>query len=227
MKFSIVIPTLNESAGIVAALERLRESSAADPMEIIVSDGGSGDGTAEAAQALADKVLTRRGPGRARQMHEGALSASGDILLFLHADTRLPESWRQTLEKAWNARSHPSATAFSLCFDKDERFYRFIAKMAAWRSRLTGVPLGDQAIAVWREDYFQVGGFPPVALMEEYYLIDKLRRLGPVRVLSECAVTSARRYEKNGRVFQALSNFFITALFYLGVPPRVLVDIYR
>ena len=227
MKISIIIPTLNEGETIAAALKRLGERSSAESLEIIVSDGGSVDGTTEAAQNLADRVLLGRGPGRARQMHEGALAAAGELLLFLHADTRLPENWRQALEKAWCDHLRPVATAFSLSFDNDAWFYRLIARMASWRSRVTGVPLGDQAIAVLREDYFRVGGFPAVPLMEEYFLIAKLRRLGPVQVLSEAATTSSRRYEKNGRVFQALRNVCITVLFYLGVPPRALASIYR
>ncbi|MHB2025968.1 MAG: TIGR04283 family arsenosugar biosynthesis glycosyltransferase [Elusimicrobiota bacterium] len=227
MKISIIIPVLNEGETIVAALKRLKEPGETDPPEIIVSDGGSADGTPEAAQNLADKVIRVGKPGRARQMHEGALAAAGELLLFLHADTRLPENWRKVLEEAWRGRPRPAATAFRLRFDNDLWFYRIIAKTASWRSRVTGVPLGDQAIAASREDYFRVGGFPPVPLMEEYFLITKINRLGPVLILSEAAVTSARRYEKNGRVFQVLRNAFITALFYAGVPPRALAKIYR
>ncbi len=227
MKISIIIPVLNESGTIAAALTRLKEPGEADPPEIIVSDGGSVDGTPEAAQNLADKVIRVGKPGRARQMHEGALAAAGELLLFLHADTRLPGNWRKVLEEAWRGRPRPAAAAFRLRFDSDSWFYRIIARAAAWRSRMTGVPLGDQAIAVLREDYFQVGGFPPVPLMEEYFLITKLRRLGPVLILPEAAVTSSRRYEKNGRVFQVLRNAFITVLFYAGVPPRMLAKIYQ
>jgi len=228
MRISVVIPTLNEGRALAEALRRVRETAAgSSSVEIIVADGGSQDGSEAAASGLADKFIVEVPPGRARQMHRGAREASGDLLLFLHADTRLPEGWAAALESAWAARPRPCATAFSLRFDRDGRFYRLIARAAAWRNRLTGIPLGDQALAVSKDAYFQVGGFPPVPLMEEYFLIGKLKRLGPVRILREHVITSARRYEKNGRAFQALRNLFITVLFYLGIPPRILAGMYR
>jgi hypothetical protein len=160
-------------------------------------------------------------------MHQGALAASGDILVFLHADSLLPENWKECIIGAWKSRRKPAATAFRLGFDRDGLLYSLIALLGHWRSLLTGVPLGDQALAVRREDYLSVGGFPDVSLMEEYYLLSKLKTLGPVRILPQRVKTSCRRYEQNGALFNSLRNLLLTCLFYLGVPPRLIAKAYR
>lgn len=226
VRISVVIPTLNEAPRLEQAVARLRLDSAPEDLEIIVADGGSTDATQAAARRLVDLLVISQRPGRAVQMHQGALSASGDILLFLHADTQLPKNWRRTLNDAWNATPPPGATAFRLAFDRDEPVYRLIAALGGLRSRWTGVPQGDQALACRREDYLRVGGFPPVALMEEYYLLPKLATLGPILTLPDAASTSARRYERNGAIFNALRNTAIIALFRLGVPPDKLERLY-
>lgn len=160
-------------------------------------------------------------------MHAGAQAASGDLLIFLHADTRLPDDWYEQLEGAWSSPRKPAATAFRLGFDDNRPFYRFLARAANARTRLTGVPQGDQAIAIERKVYFHAGGFPDVPLMEEYLLIDRLARLGRVELLAGAVATSVRRYEKTGPFFNALRNGAIVSLFYLGVPPRTLARLYR
>ena len=223
---SVVIPTLNEEAELPLALARLRRAGRPGGVEIVVADGGSTDRTLVAARAGAHKVV-KSSAGRAVQMHAGALAAAGDIILFLHADTRLPPDWLGALSAAWASDPRPGATAFRLGFDSDEPIYRLISSLGNWRSRQTGVPHGDQGIACRREDYLLVGGFPPVALMEEYYLLPKLSRLGALVFIDAPVRTSVRRYERNGPFLNALRNASLIALFKAGVPPEVLGGLYR
>lgn len=227
MKISVIVPTRDEEENIGQAISHIKRSSDRDGIEIIVADGHSADRTVEVAQGIADKVIRASQAGRASQMQEGARAASGDLLLFLHADTTLPADWKEELTRAWSCREKPAATAFTLGFDSEGPFYRLIARAANLRTALTGVPHGDQAIAVNREAFLRIGGFPPVPLMEEYLLIAKLRPLGRIVILPGKVATSVRRYEKNGRLFNALRNAAITVLFYLGVPPRLLARLYR
>lgn len=227
MKISIIIPTLNEEDNLPELLAYLRHTAKPETLELIVADGGSKDRTLAIARRSADIVVECRTPGRAIQMHRGALAASGDPLLFLHADTRLPENWADALLKAWDQHPRPVATAFHLRFDGKGAVYRLLEAAANWRTGRTGVPQGDQAIAVSREAYFSVGGFPPVPLMEEYYLFRKLRRAGPIEILPQAVATSARRYEKNGPLRNALRNTGLLALHYMGVRPGTLARMYR
>lgn len=227
MKVSVVIPTVNERRRLEETVARLRLTAGRGDLEVIVADGASTDGTADIARRVADKLVECPARGRALQMHQGALAASGAILMFLHADTRLSGKWLGHLLDAWAGKPRPGATAFRLDFDSPKPVYRLIAALGHWRSRKTGVPHGDQAVACLREDYLKVGGFPPVGLMEEYFLLPKLARLGPVVILDEPVQTSVRRYERNGPVFNALRNAALIALFKAGVPPERLKELYR
>lgn len=225
MKVSVVIPTLNEQERLEPAVIRLRRTSGTARLEIVVADGGSADGTVAAARRIADHVVVSA-PGRAVQMHAGALAATGDLILFLHVDTRLPGRWLGSLLDAWTRRPRPGTTAFRLGFDRNEPVYRLIAALGDLRARWTRVPHGDQAIACRREDYLRAGGFPPVPLMEEYFLLPKLAAYGPIIVMEESVATSTRRYERNGPLFNALRNAAIIALFKIGVPPERLRKLY-
>lgn len=226
MRISVIIPTRNEEAAIGQVLLNLRQTSSRERIEIIVVDSSSSDRTVEIAQKSADKVLKSNQSQRAFQMHQGALAASGEILLFLHADTRLPDNWQDEFCEAWSEPNKPAATAFRLDFDSSKLIYRLIAAAANWRTTLTEVPQGDQAIAIDRDTYSRAGGFPLVPILEEYLLFNKLRPIGKVRMLSGTVLTSIRRYEKNGWLFNILRNTSILALFYLGVPPRFLGRFY-
>lgn len=223
MKISVIIPTLNEKETLLGTLSILRDSR---PLEIVVVDGGSVDGTVEAAGRLADRVIQGR-RGRGLQMHLGAQAASGDLFLFLHADTTLPKGWRTLLEGAWSSSKKPAATAFRLGFDHPAMFYRLVERMAQWRSAWTGVPHGDQAIAIDRETYFKAGGFEDVPLMEEYHFFRELKRFGRAQILPSAVATSARRYEHNGRLRNVLRNQLIFSLYFLGVSPTALAKLYR
>lgn len=226
MKISIIIPTYNESEFLKRTLSRIKETSQENCLEVIVVDGGSQDGTAAFAENLADKVLISKKPGRSIQLHEGALAATGDILLFLHADCRLPDQWQSRIETVYSSKNPPVASAFRKKFDKDSPLYKFIARGSAFRQWFTNTPHGDQAITVPKELYFQIGGFPPVDLMEEYHLAEKLRRHGKIQFLPDEVVVSARRYEKNGPLFHAFRNAVIVLLHYLGVSSKFLKKVY-
>lgn len=227
MKISVIIPVLNDAAGLKETIDYLRSTTRPSDIEIIAADGGSSDQSLTTARLLADKTVETAPPGRARQMHAGALAASGDILLFLHCDTQLPGGWFNTLRSVWSSKKKPSATAFGLRFESSRKIYRVIEFTARLRTALTGVPHGDQAIAVSRDTYFEIGGYPEVPLMEEYALVNKLKRRGPVLILKQNVLTSPRRYERNGRLWNACRNGIIVSLYLLGVPPTTLKGIYR
>jgi len=228
MKISIILPVFNEEKLIGETLKYLRETSPLQSMEIIVVDGGSSDHTMEAASPLADKLIHCNRKGRAVQMHQGALASTGDLLLFLHADTRLPQNWQTLMLHTWNGNSpRPAASAFLIKYDRSDWPYPLIQWSANVRSRWTGIPHGDQAITMLRETYFACGGFPEVPLMEEYLLFQQLRPFGSVRWLSSHVVTSSRRYASYGPLKAAIRNVLIVFLFYAGVSPQTLARYYK
>ena len=193
ISLSIVIPTLNEGAVIAGALAYLREI--APEAEIVVSDGGSADGTVELAAPLA-RVLTGP-PGRAGQMNRGAAEASGEWLLFLHADTRLPADFQAEIERA-QAQGY-EAGAFRLRIVGRHPLLPVLAWGAGWRTRRRGIALGDQALFVRRERFQEWGGFPDLPLMEDYAFTRQLKRQGIRLYLARRAVeTSGRRWDELG-----------------------------
>nr|WP_314623607.1 TIGR04283 family arsenosugar biosynthesis glycosyltransferase [uncultured Noviherbaspirillum sp.] len=217
MQLSIVIPVLNEAAGIDAMLLRLaplRRNGA----QIIVVDGGSEDGTAALAAAHADTVLSSP-RGRASQMHAGALAASGDALLFLHADTMLPPHAGERVAQA--LRSHAWGR-FDVALDADGPAYRMIAAMMNLRSRLTSIATGDQAIFMRRAFYQAAGGFPPLALMEDIAFCKRARRLARPACLRDKVVTSARRWEKNGVWRTVFLMWQLRLAYFMGADPEAL-----
>lgn len=226
MQFSVIVPVLNEEKKLSDTISHLRKTTGQAPIEIIVVDGQSKDNSFAIAQKLADQALIASHPGRAFQMHEGAKIAKGNLLLFLHADTQLPDHWQTALANAWNGKEKPIATAFELGFDQQGHYYKTMGRAARLRYLLTGVPHGDQAIAMLRKTYFSIGGFPDVPLMEEYYLFQKLKKLGKTKILDATVLTSSRRYEKYP-LRNNLKNNFLILLHYLGVSPKILASLYR
>lgn len=227
MKISVIVPVRNEEALIAESLEQLKKSDSRFPIEIIVVDGQSVDRTKRIASRLADHVIDAEA-GRARQMHQGALQASGEIFVFLHADTQLPENWQEPIAKYFAPENQNGtvAAAFKLGFDSEKLFYKGLAALANFRTRLTGIPYGDQALIVPRKIYFEAGGFPDVPLMEEYLMIPRLRRIGKLKILDEKVRTSSRKYERRGPLRNALKNFCFALLFQLGVSPQKLAEWY-
>jgi rSAM/selenodomain-associated transferase 2 len=217
MQLSIVIPVLNEAAGIDAMLLRLAPLRR-DGAQIIVVDGGSEDDTAALAGAHADIVLPSP-RGRALQMHAGALAASGDALLFLHADTMLPPDAGELVAQA--LQSHAWGR-FDVALDGDQPVYRVIAAMMNLRSRLTSIATGDQAIFMRRDFYHVAGGFPPLALMEDIAFCKRAGRLARPACLRDKVVTSARRWEKNGIWRTVLLMWRLRLAYFLGADPETL-----
>lgn len=226
-KISVIIPVYNEEAAIAGAITHLRLTSPTEHAEIIVADGGSTDKTVKVAGQMVDTIIKLSKACRAYQMHQASLAASGNIFLFLHADTKLPDNWFNVLQDFWSRKPQPIATAFKLGFDSDKFCYKLLAALANRRTSWTNVPHGDQAIAVSRDYYLKAGGFPPVPIMEEYCFISKLHKFGRIHILKDSVTTSVRRYENNGWFLNSLRNNLIIFLFYLGVSPQRLAWLYR
>jgi rSAM/selenodomain-associated transferase 2 len=219
-RLSIIVPALNEAEGIAATLESL-QALRLRGHEVIVVDGGSGDGTPERAAGLADRVLATRA-GRAAQMNAGARVASGDALLFLHADTRLPEAAdRLVLQglagvaQVWGRFDVRIAGAHPLL--------RMVEAMMNLRSRLTGICTGDQGIFVRRDAFDAVGAYPDQGLMEDIAISVRLRRLSAPLCLRERCITSARRWESRGVLRTIVQMWWLRLRYALGAAPEQLL----
>ncbi len=220
MPVSAIVPTLNEEACLGEALRLLRELR---PHEIIVADGGSTDATC--ALAGAADVLVRGPRGRAAQMNAGAARATGDVLLFLHADCALEAGALSAAERCL-ARRGVVAGCFRMTVTAPGLAYRAIGAAATARVRLTGLAYGDQGLFVSRALFERVGGFPPLRLMEDVFLSKALRRLGRVVVAPRRIFVSPRRWHNQGVVRQTLRNWALTALAAGGVSPDRLARFY-
>jgi rSAM/selenodomain-associated transferase 2 len=226
MKLSIIMPVLDEAAGIEAALTALAPYRQRG-VEVIVVDGGSRDGTADLARPLADRVLLGE-RGRALQMNAGASAAHGDILLFLHADTRLPENADRLMLDAI-ARSGRDFGQIWGRFDvriDGGGLLVLIAIMMNTRSRLTGIATGDQAMFVTAAAFEAVGGFPAIALMEDVALSARLKRNGWPLALRARVTASARRWRKHGTLRTVLLMWRLRLRFFLGADPAKLARAY-
>ncbi len=218
---SVVIPTLNEASGIAHTLERVRQ---AGECQLIVVDGGSDDGTPERARCHADLVLSAP-CGRARQMNVGAHAASGDILLFLHADTILPPGFSALLTQAF-ADPRVVGGRFDVRLDTPGWPFRMVETLMNLRSRLTRISTGDQAIFVRREVFLAVGGYPEVELMEDLELSKRLKRAGRIACVRERVTTSARRWQRHGVCKTIVLMWILRLGHFLGVPPERLKMFY-
>ncbi len=221
MKLSVILPALNEASGIGASLAALQPMRAAGH-ELIVVDGGSTDATAMLASVDADRVLNCA-RGRARQMNAGAAAATGEALLFLHADTRLPENAAALIDTALQQRCWGR---FDVRIAGRPVMLRLIARMMNQRSRLSGIATGDQAMFISRATFEQVGGFPEQALMEDIELSKRLKRLGPPACLRQQVVTSGRRWERHGVWRTMLLMWRLRFDYWRGVPAERLAAHY-
>ena len=222
-RLSVIVPTFNESSQIEKCLNRLAGVRARGH-ELIVADGGSEDGTPELAGKLADRVLRAR-RGRARQMNAGAHVASGDMFLFLHADTRLPADGDQRiLEGLSGGERHWGR--FDVRLSGDHRLLRVIGAMMNLRSRLSGIATGDQGIFMTKAAFLGAGGFPEIPLMEDIAISRRLKRFSPPLCLREQVVTSSRRWERDGILRTVLLMWSLRLAFALGVPPERLRRVY-
>jgi rSAM/selenodomain-associated transferase 2 len=224
VRLSVIVPALDEEAVIGATLERLAPLRAAGH-QVVLADGGSGDCTREIAAPLADRVLT--GPrGRARQMNAGAAVADGDILLFLHADTLLPESAAGDITDGLHSTGRRWGR-FDVRLTGSLPLLRLVEWMMNARSRLTGVATGDQALFVERALFEAVGGFPDIPLMEDVALCKRLKRQGAPLCLRSRVVTSSRRWEERGVLRTIGLMWGLRAAYAAGVSPERLARLYR
>lgn len=221
-RLSIIIPTLNAARTLPACLAAIPCTSA---VEVVVSDGGSTDGSTEVAVQNGGRIVAGSS-GRGQQLARGASVAGGDWLLFLHADTVLGEGWAATVER-FTADPANAARAgyFRLALDDPDPRARRIERLVAWRCRVLGLPYGDQGLLIARAFYDSLGGHRPWPLMED---VDLVRRIGRARLvtLDTVAVTSAARYRRDGWILRPLRNLLCLALYLLGVPPKALLPLY-
>ncbi|MCG6886557.1 MAG: TIGR04283 family arsenosugar biosynthesis glycosyltransferase [Proteobacteria bacterium] len=220
---SIIIPVLNEAAAIadnLASLQAWRNNG----VEVILVDGGSRDATRRLASQYVDRVL-KASAGRACQMNTGAAVAQGEVLLFLHADTRLP-STATALVKTALAGGDRQWGRFNVRLSGRQVMFRLIERMMNMRSCLTGIVTGDHAMFVRRHVFEQVGGFPDIPLMEDIAISRRLRKISRPVCLSVPVVTSSRRWEQAGILRTVLLMWMLRLAYFLGVPPRRLAAIY-
>lgn len=222
MAISIIIPTLNEAAHLAAVLARTPSTATC---EVIVVDGGSADGTVDLAVSMGARVLMTE-PGRARQMNTGAHSATGEILLFLHADTLLPVGFAEYIQRIMD-NPGTVAGAFEFRVDSQKRGLRFIEMTTNWRARRLQMPYGDQAIFMRAALFHRHGGFPALPLMEDFELMRRLRRQGRIEIAPAPVITSARRWRQLGVLKTTLLNQAVIMGYLLGISPARLARWYK
>ncbi len=223
MRLSVIVPVLDEAAGIAAALQALVPLRASGH-EVIVVDGGSRDGTPALAAPLADRMLASPS-GRAWQMNAGADAADGEVLLFLHADTTLPDGATVAIEKAVAAGARWGR--FDVRISGRSAMFPVIATLMNARSRLSGIATGDQAIFVEAALFRQIGGYANLPLMEDIELSRRLRAVSPPACLRERVLTSGRRWEQRGVGRTIVLMWRLRWRYWRGTPAEQLAQAYR
>jgi rSAM/selenodomain-associated transferase 2 len=218
---SIIVPALNEADQIVAVLARLTPLRQAG-VQVILADGGSADQTVALSLPLVDLVV-QAPRGRALQMNAGAARANADALLFLHADTVLPEQADQLIAAALRDRVWGR---FDITLDGTHRMLPVIAAMMNWRSRLSGIATGDQALFVRRDVFEQLAGYAPIALMEDLDLSRRLKKISSPACLHERVISSGRRWEKHGVWRTIVLMWRLRLAYFCGADPRALAIAY-
>jgi rSAM/selenodomain-associated transferase 2 len=225
-RISIIVPVWNETAIINHSVRRILAQTCNGGFEVIVVDG-SPDG--ETVQSIRDEKVKKftAGKGRSVQMNRGASRASGEILLFLHADTTLPRGALETISALLDSGDVVGG-AFDLGIDSERIIFRIIENMASFRSRISRMPYGDQGIFI-RKDYFHaMGGFKEIPLMEDVDLMRRIRKAGDrICIIREKVKTSPRRWEKEGVLSCTLRNWSLITFYFLGVSPEKLARFYR
>ena len=232
MPISVIIPTLNEERTIMATLAH---TAALGFDELIVVDGGSLDQTPVLVESYRRRTqspaqspvrLVTAPCGRARQMNEGAKASGGEILLFLHADTQLPDDAKTMIDTTL-ADQRMVGGRFDVRFDRPSMWGTIISRMMNWRSRVSGIATGDQALFVRRPIFEQMGGFADMPLMEDIEFSRRLKRKGATAALTATVTTSFRRWEQHGPLRTILLMWTIRFLYWVGISPSHLVEWYK
>jgi len=219
---SVIIPAVNEADHIAGTIASIGHGN---NTQIIVADGGSLDDTVSIARSLGATVI-ESSPPRSRQMNQGADAASKEVLLFLHADTRLPKDFDKSVFRALK-QPGVAAGAFELRIDSPDPVIRFIEYVANRRSRFLKMPYGDQAVFIFSEVFHQMGGFPAMPIMEDFELIRRLQKKGDVVTIFEPVVTSPRRWLNHGILKTTLINQLIVLSYFMGLSPETIARLYR
>ncbi|MFQ5442246.1 MAG: TIGR04283 family arsenosugar biosynthesis glycosyltransferase [Thermodesulfobacteriota bacterium] len=219
MKVSVIIPALNEARLIAGTIDKIGGAA-----EVIVSDGGSVDGTAAVAQKSGARIMVTE-PGRGMQMDRGAREAAGDVLVFLHADTALPAGWKESISRALED-DNVTAGAFRLGIDSPARWLRVVEFVAGFRARFLKHIYGDQAIFARRDVFFRVGGFRNLPLMEDVDCVKRLRKTGKFVLLNKYVKTSPRRWVSGGMIRNTLRNWLCLIFYTMGFSPEKLYSWY-
>lgn len=212
---SIIMPVLNEAAVLANAassLQRLQRHA-----QLLIVDGGSRDDSARLASAITP-LLVQTAPGRALQMNAGAARASGDYLIFLHCDTVLPDDFSSFI--ATLKQSSPDWGFFAISLEPRIPGLAVVARFMNWRSRLTAVATGDQAIFVRRELFLAIGGYADIPLMEDVELSKRLRRRSRPLIWRSPVQTSSRRWQARGLLRTVLLMWSLRLQYFLGVSPQ-------
>jgi rSAM/selenodomain-associated transferase 2 len=221
MQLAIVVPVLNEAANIPALCAHLKRIAL--QAEVVLVDGGSTDDTVRLARAAGLQVL-QSPRGRARQMNAGAQATQAPQLLFLHADTQLPE---QAFVLVQDALQHHVWGRFDVRIQGQAKMLRVVAFFMNWRSRLTGIATGDQAMFMTRQAYVQAGGFPDQPLMEDIAMSAALKRISSPWCLRQQVLTSGRRWEQRGVWRTIMLMWRLRLAYWLGTPAEALARAYR
>lgn len=224
MRLSIVVPVWNEVSALPSLLGELREQCALPDCELVVVDGGSTDGTQRVLrQSGVTWIASDR--GRAFQMNAGAAVSSAEVLLFLHADSRLPADWKADVIEA--IESGHVGGFFRVRLDSPRSILRIVGGLITLRSRLTGVATGDQGLFVTRQVFESTGGYAPLPLFEDVELTQRLKQFGRLARLKATMVTSARRWERLGPWRTIVRMWVLRAMYAVGIRPERLARYYE
>lgn len=225
IKISVIIPVFKEEDRINAAIDSLVKMKGDHPVEIIVVDGAPDGSTIQCIKEPTVITMTA-GKGRAVQMNKGAAKAAGDILLFLHADTTLPEKGFDKIKAVMETGKY-AAGAFNYDIDSRNLFLRFIYYTSYLRSKISRITYGDQGIFIGKDYFEKIGGYPEIPIMEEVELMKKIKKnKDKIFILKDGVKTSARRYEEEGIIYGWLRNHRLRILYFFGVSPQRLVKYY-